>query len=174
MLPRPLRVFRQPFQCDVDVAHKLHLDEKINENGSHSVSLPARVMDMIQNVVDQFDQVILNQQIQSIVNDAWWSSISSCSGFESDRGEMMFQQAVYQPFTLALFAAAESNLVYLAGQDVLSSSFVMCNGESYVVSGKPNASLRLWSGDPIAAVEIKASEAVNEQVVVYHDWTSIA
>jgi len=133
-----------------------------------------KVKAMIHDCVDQFDDEILDQQIQRIVDDAWWSKVFTCSSFGDNRGEIVFQQAVYPPFTLVLLAAAGNDLVCVADQDVLSSSCVVCSGSPHVVSGQPDAGLKLRSGDPLAEVEIKAVEDQNQQDVAKCVlWSSI-
>ena len=71
--------------------------------------------------------MLLRKQIAAIKDDSIWQQLDKFSAYGGNRGEMIFQQAVYPPFTLVLLAAASSDekFVYIADQDVLSSSYVM-------------------------------------------------
>jgi hypothetical protein len=136
-----------------------------------------------QDVQTQFHTGLLTRliaQIDSKTYAAGLGDIYQLSGYGGNRGEMIFQQAVYPPISQVMLAATSDATgkayTYIANQEAVGSAFVVYDGQQYTVTGQLDSGLLMaTSKDPIALLELKSQDELNHQDLAKCIlWSSIA
>ena len=166
--------------------HNLPVADELQESARISQDTLIAPATFPEEVRKQFHVGLLErliERINSLDEAADLAYIYSLSGIGDNRGEMIFQQAVFPPLSLAILAAASRDredtgkrYTYIADQDAISSSFVCYDSQEYAVCGKPDAAILMpGSNDLIAMMELKPEDNLNHQDVAKCIlWSSIA